>query len=133
MVALDTNVWVRYLTNDDPLQAHRALMLLEESDAVYLPKTVLLELEWVLRAVYAIKPAVIHHSLLHILGLPKVIAESAAQVAAALDYYLDGFDFADALHLSSSDSSQAVYTFDERFARKGRHTAPPVKNVPGKR
>ena len=132
MVALDTNVWVRYLTNDDELQARRAMKLLDQADSVYLPKTVLLELEWVLRAAYGIKPAIIHRSLLHILGLPTVIAESAGQVAAALDYFAQGFDFADALHLASSDTTEVLYTFDERFVRKGREAAAPsVKAVPG--
>jgi predicted nucleic-acid-binding protein len=132
MVTLDTNVWVRYLTNDDKLQARRAMDLLEQSDAVFLPKTVLLELEWVLRAAYGIKPAVIHKSLLHILGLPMVIAESVGQVTAALDFHAQGFDLADALHLASSDATEAVYTFDERFVRKGKLAAPPVRMVPGK-
>lgn len=130
MVTLDTNVWVRYLTNDDELQARRAMSLLEQSDAVFLPKTVLLELEWVLRAAYGVKPAAIYRSLLHILGLPMVITESESQVAAALDFFSVGFDFADALHLASSDTTQAVYTFDEKFVRKGRITVPPVKEVP---
>jgi len=132
MVTLDTNVWVRYLTNDDELQARRAMTLLEQSDAVFLPKTVLLELEWVLRAAYGVRPAAIHRSLLHILGLPMVIAESESQVAAALDFYSEGFDFADALHLASSDTTQAVFTFDEKFVRKGKVTVPPVRMVPGK-
>lgn len=130
MITLDTNVWVRYLTNDDEFQARRAMKLLEQSDAVFLPKTVLLELEWVLRAAYRVKPADIHRSLLHILGLPMVIADSVGQVTAALDYYAQGYDFADALHLACSDSAQAVYTFDEQFVRKGKHALPPVKSVP---
>ena len=132
MVTLDTNIWVRYLTNDDELQARRAMILLEQSDAVFLPKTVLLELEWVLRAAYKVKSADIHRSLLHILGLPMVIAESAGQVSAALDFYTQGYDFADALHLASSDTARAVYTFDEQFVRKGKHAVPPVKGVPCK-
>jgi len=130
MITLDTNVWVRYLTNDDELQAHRALKLLEQSNAVFLPKTVLLELEWVLRAAYRVKPADIHLSLLQILGLPMVIAESAGQVTAALDFYAQGYDFADALHLACSDTAQVVYTFDEKFVNKGKHAMPPVKAVP---
>lgn len=132
MVTLDTNVWVRYLTNDNELQARRALKLLEQSEAVFVPKTVLLELEWVLRAAYRLKPSDIHRSLLQILGLPMVTAESVGQVAAALDFYSQGYDFADALHLACSDTAQAVYTFDEQFIRKGKHAVPPVKGVPGK-
>jgi predicted nucleic-acid-binding protein len=130
MKTFDTNLWVRYLTNDDPLQARRALALLEQSDAVFLPKTVLLELEWVLRAAYKIEAPVIHRSLLQILGLPMVTAESAGQVAAALDFYAQGFDFADALHLAASEGAAALYTFDERFIRKGREAVPPVLGVP---
>lgn len=130
MKTFDTNLWVRYLTNDDELQARRALKLLEQSDAVFLPKTVLLELEWVLRAAYRVEPAVIHRSLLQILGLPMVVTESAGQVAVALDLFAEGFDFADALHLASSDGTEALYTFDERFIRKGKEALPPVMGVP---
>lgn len=129
MVTFDTNIWVRYLTNDDEPQAQRALELLERTAAVFLPKTVLLELEWVLRAAYRLEPTVIHRALLQILGLPMVTAESAGQVAAALDFYADGFDFADALHLAASDGTKALHTFDERFIRKGEKTVPPVLGV----
>lgn len=130
MKTFDTNIWVRYLTNDDQRQARRALALLEQSEAVFLPKTVLLELEWVLRAAYRIEAAVIHRSLLQILGLPMVTAESAGQVAAALDFYARGFDFADALHLTASEGTEALYTFDTSFIRKGREAVPPVLGVP---
>ena len=130
MKTFDTNIWVRYPTNDDPLQARRALALLEQTDAVFLPKTVLLELEWVLRAAYRLEAAVIHRSLLQILGLPMVTVESAGQVAVALDFYAQGFDFADALHLAASEGTEALYTFDERFIRKGREAVPPVLGVP---
>ncbi len=131
MVTFDTNVWVRYLTNDDEFQARRALQLLEQAEAVFLPKTVLLELEWVLRAAYKIEPAVIRRSLLQILGLPMVTVESAGQVAAAIGFYAQGFYFADAMHLASSDTMEAVYTFDERFIRKGKDSTPSVLEVPG--
>lgn len=123
-VTFDTNTWMRYLTNDDQLQARRALALREKSDTVFLPKIVLLELEWVLRAAYKIEAAVIHRSLLQILGLPMVTVESAGQVAAALDFYARGFDFADALYLAASEGAEALYTFDERFVRKGREAVP---------
>jgi predicted nucleic-acid-binding protein len=132
MIVLDTNVWVRYVTNDDHLQARRALHLLEQSDAVFLPKTIVLELEWVLRAVYGLNTAAVQRSLLHILGLPMVIAEYPCQIATALDYHAQGFDFADALHLAASETAQTFYTFDKSFVLKGKHTIPVVKCVPAK-
>jgi predicted nucleic-acid-binding protein len=132
MIVFDTYVWVRYVTNDDHLQAQRALKLLERADAVFLPKTVVLELEWVLRAVYDLKPAAIQQSLLHILGLPMVSAEAPGQIAAALDYHAQGFDFADALLLAASEGTQTLYTFDKSFVLKGKHAVPAVKGVPSK-
>ena len=52
MLVVDTDVVVRHLTNDDEAQAARARRLIERHD-VFLPLTVLLEAEWVLRCVYA--------------------------------------------------------------------------------
>ena len=51
IIALDTNVVVRFLTNDDAIQARRARRLIEQNEVV-IPLTVLLEAEWVLRAAY---------------------------------------------------------------------------------
>ena len=48
-VALDTNVLVRLLVNDDPAQAEQAAALIDASAACFVPITVALELEWVLR------------------------------------------------------------------------------------
>lgn len=130
MITLDTNVWVRYVTNDDHLQARRAMKLLEQAEAVFVPKTVLLELEWVLRAAYELKPEVIRQALLQIAGLPMVTVEASVQVAAAIDGYAAGLDFADALHLASAEGSSCLYTFDEKFIRRSKQNAPAVKMVP---
>jgi hypothetical protein len=48
MFAVDTNVVVRYLVNDNAAQAARARRLVERED-IFVPLTVLLETEWVLR------------------------------------------------------------------------------------
>ncbi len=130
MIVLDTNVWVRYVTNDDQLQARRAIKLLESGSGIFLPKTILLELEWVLRAVYALDAVAIQSALLHILGLPMVTVETPHQVAQALNGYKNGLDFADALHLAASEGAETLYTFDERFVRKARQAMPVVKAVP---
>ncbi len=53
MIAVDTNLLVRLLTKDDPNQAKRAAKILE-SDVIFIPKTVALETEWVLRHAYGI-------------------------------------------------------------------------------
>jgi len=51
MIAADTNVLVRYVTNDDPVRARKAADLLAGQATILIAHSVLLETEWVLRAV----------------------------------------------------------------------------------
>jgi predicted nucleic-acid-binding protein len=129
LIAVDTNVWVRYVTNDDPVQARRAVSLLSAADSVYVPKTVLLELEWVLRAAYGLPRAAMLKAMLHILGLPVVSVEQPGQVAQALDWYRDGLDFADALHVAGCGEVESFHSFDTDFVRKGKKAGLPVSSV----
>ena len=55
MIAADTNVIVRLLTDDEPRQTAQARRLFE-TETIFLPKTVLLEAEWVLRRLYRLDP-----------------------------------------------------------------------------
>lgn len=117
MIAVDTNVLVRYVTNDDPAQARRAADLLAGTERIHVSHTVLLEMEWVLRALYALgRPAVLT-ALRQVLGLPGIHVEQPALVALTLERYERGFDFADALHLANAGAATPLYTFDKRFAR----------------
>jgi predicted nucleic acid-binding protein len=119
MLAIDTNLIVRYLTGDQPQQSRKAKALIN-SGLVYVGKTVLLETEWVLRSVYGFTPAEIAQALTDFAGLPSVILEDAAVVAKALDWMPDGMDFADALHLANAQTSEAFVTFDRNLAKKAK-------------
>ena len=66
MIALDTNVLVRFIANDDAVQAKRARLLIEKGP-VFVAKTVLLELEWVLRGAYDLDRPTILKALLGLL------------------------------------------------------------------
>jgi len=55
MIAVDTNVVVRFLVRDDPKQAARAAELIRDNQ-IWISKTVLLETEWVLRSLYRFSP-----------------------------------------------------------------------------
>ena len=103
MIAADTNILVRYLVKDDHDQAVRATNFLANNRCVVL-KSVLLGLVWVLSspAGYNLPRKTVHERLLHLLGLPCIETEDAANVAQALTWYMKGMDFADALHLSGS-------------------------------
>jgi len=123
VIAVDTNVVVRLLTNDDPAQAARAADLLAR-ERVLVPKTVLLETEWVLRYSYELPQPVVLAAFRKLLGLPQVAAEDATAIARALELYEGGMDFADALHLASARGATAFATFDTRLAKRaGRESA----------
>ncbi len=72
MIAVDTNIWVRLLTNDDPVQARKAMVILE-SEEIFVPVTVLLEAEWVLRYSCGLGRSVILTALRELIHLPQVI------------------------------------------------------------
>ena len=130
MIALDTNVVVRLLTDDDPSQAAEAVRLVE-SDQVFLPLSVILETEWVLRSVYGLDRETTARALRNLLGIPSVTAEAVGRVGQALGWYEQGFDFADALHLASAAQAGAerIATFDGRFRRLANAQSAGVRAV----
>lgn len=117
MIALDTNVLVRLLVNDNPVQGQIARDLVKHPDGIFIGKTVLLELEWVLRQVYQIDKKTLAAGLTKLLGLPNATIEGVAQIAQAMRDFSRGMDFADALHLASTHIEMLTYTFDKKFAK----------------
>ena len=116
MLAIDTNVIVRFLTGDDPGQAARARTLIESQD-VLASSTVLMEAEWVLRSAYDLDRIAVVQALTAFAGLPHVFVQEPERVARALDWARTGMDFADALHLAGAGECEAFVTFDRRFVK----------------
>ena len=119
MISVDTNLLVRILTNDDPIQARRAVKILK-SDDIYIPKTVLLETEWVLRHAYEVGRSDIAAGFQKLLGLPNVSVEDPDSIYQAISWYENKFDFADALHLASSRRCESFATFDSSLIKKAQ-------------
>ena len=114
MLAIDTNVVVRYLVGDHPAQSAKARKLIDGTD-IFVCTTVLLETEWVLRSVYGFESAQIAKTLAAFAGLPRVTLQDAALTARALACIPKGLDFADALHLLQSEGCGEFVSFDKRF------------------
>lgn len=122
MIAIDTNVLVRLLVNDNPAQG-KASQKLFATEEIFIPDTVLLETEWVLRAAFDLAPADICTAFRRICGLRNVTVSDGQLVAQAIDWHEAGFDFADALHLALSKDQEALKTFDAGFIKNARkHT-----------
>ena len=139
MIALDTNILARFYV-DDPADAESAKQrpiahrLLSESPQVFVPLTVILELEWVLRAFYGFAAKDFVRVVEHLLGLPNVNVEEWSRIVDALAWHKDGLDFADALHLLAGSHCTEFMSFDDRrFARRANHLGvTPVVVVPAK-
>lgn len=124
MIALDTNVLARFYVEDerDPQAARQrkvALRIMQRSPSLFVPRTVVLELEWVMRGLYGFEADSIAGAFEHLLGIANVAVEDRDLVQAALGQMRDGLDFADALHLAASHRCSKMITFDaRRFAKR---------------
>jgi len=102
VIGLDTNVLVRYLTQDDPEQARRATAAIAEGTAgggrCHLGVVVLCELVWVLREAYEESKIGILKTLDLILATKQFEIAEKDLVRDALEAYRTGrADFADYL------------------------------------
>lgn len=129
MLAIDTNVIVRLLANDDPDQAVKAKSLIANAD-VFVATTVLLETEWVLRGAYRVAKSDILAALRAFAGISTVRLEDPVRVEAALTLAAGGMDFADALHLAGAEGCEAFITFDQKMIKSASGSAAIVVRAP---
>ncbi len=123
MIAVDTNVLVRYLTADEPAQLARvrALFLtLSVEHPAFICRETLVELVWVLGYSYRFDRTEICDALDALLSAVELEIEDADILSAALDSYLNaGADFADLMIRGAAEKRGALplMTFDRKAAR----------------
>jgi predicted nucleic-acid-binding protein len=124
MKALDTNVLVRFLVKDDAEQAQQVYSLFKQAEnlqqRLFVPILVVLEMIWVLQAVYRVEDRDIIASLNDLLLMPVLLFETPpvlhAFIGAAVN---NNFDFADLLiaHSARAYPCEIVLTFDKKAAK----------------
>ena len=119
MIAIDTNILVRIVTNDDPEQTQRAAKLLLHQP-IFITKTVILELEWMLRYTYELERTMILITLQKIIATHNFTVEQSSVIEQALQWYEQGMDFADALHLAGSLQADKFVSFDKKLLKKAK-------------
>ena len=117
MATIDTNVLVRFLTKDDSRQYQRAHQLFECS-TLFIPDTVMLETEWVLRYAYGFDPGQVCSAFEKLGGLPTITLQNPMQIHQAIQWHRAGLDFADALHLAHSEGNEPFYSFDKKLLKR---------------
>lgn len=111
MLALDTNIIVRYVVADEPRQSAQARRLVDGND-VFVSATVLVEADWVLRSSYRYPRQDAIAALRGFCGLPTVKLDRPELIVQAFNWAAGGMDLADALHLSASGQCSALISFD---------------------
>jgi predicted nucleic-acid-binding protein len=124
MAALDTNILVRFLVEDDTAQLAAAKKLiakcLRAGETLYIPVTVSLELEWVLRANFGFGKVAVVQTLSNLLSSTELSFESEGALEVALALYSQGTaDYSDCLHvaLASEAGEQPLWTFDKAASK----------------
>jgi predicted nucleic-acid-binding protein len=124
MPALDTNALVRYIAADDVAQLAAAKRLIRkcvsEGQTLFVPVTVTLELEWVLRASFGYTKDEVMQLLSSLFSAAELTFESERALEVALQLYREGSaDFADCLHvaLAAQAGELPLWTFDKRAAK----------------
>lgn len=124
MPALDTNVLVRYVVQDDEVQLAAARRLIRkcvaEGQTLFVPATVTLEFEWVLRASFEYAKDEVMEALSSLFSAAELTFESERALEVALQLYRNGTaDFADCVHiaLAAQAGESPLWTFDKRAAK----------------
>lgn len=120
MVAVDTNVIVRLLVKDDQKQYEKSKAVFTLPQ-IFIPDTVILETEWVLRYAYEFSPNEICTGLKKLLGLENVRVSNQTAIAEAINWHEGGLDFSDAFHLALSHEHETMKSFDKHFVKKSRN------------
>jgi predicted nucleic-acid-binding protein len=128
LIALDTNLLVRLLTNDDPRQAAKVEAWLREHATAkapaYVDHVVLCELAWVLDRGYGYDRGEIHGALTALLGQDQLKIESPGLVRQALLLYAAGpADFSDYLLAARAQAAgfSPVLTLDKKASKTATH------------
>jgi len=124
MPGLDTNVLVRWLVNDDRRQVVAVQQLFESARAgrisLFVPDTVALELEWVLRSRYGFDKTSVLQTFNALLETQELEFQTEAALERALHLYRQGSaDFAECFHAGQCAAAgrTPLLTFDAKAAR----------------
>lgn len=125
MIGVDTNVLIRYLAQDDPVQSALAGEFLESelgrAKPGFVPAIVLCETAWVLSSAYGVSRADLAHILEQILRTESLEHEhDEAALLALEEFRVTKLDFADCLiaQICMLSGCSEIATFDGEFAKR---------------
>ncbi len=119
MKAIDTNLIIRLLLDDDPEQSAAVKRLLTDTDVVIIP-TVLVETLWVLASCYGASREQLVSSIELLAKHPRITIGEDTQGAEFLRLWRGGLDAEDAAHLAFAGDAAAFVTFDRDLVKRAK-------------
>ena len=124
MIGLATNILVRYLTQDDPIQSVKATEVIErrltDENPGFVSIVAMVETVWVLERAYDLTPLEIFRAIEQILQTDVLVVENEQEVFTAMTALKEGLgSFADAIiaALGVSRGCSHTLTFDRKALR----------------
>lgn len=125
MIAVDTNIVLRLVLDDDEAQVQAARALMARAP-IFVSLGVLLETGWVLQSRYRMPRLEVADALALVVSLDRIVVARRTLALWAIDRYRDGADLADMVHLASAAKVGAFATFDRRIVKDAGPDAPVV-------
>jgi predicted nucleic-acid-binding protein len=124
MIGLDTNILVRYLTQDDPVQSRKATEIIErrisEQNPGFVSMVAMTETVWVLDRAYSLRAHEIAAAVERMLQVDALVVENEREVFTAMIALKEGQgSFAGALiaALGARANCSCTLTFDQKALR----------------
>ena len=122
MTGIDSNVLVRYLVKDDPVQSRKAVELfqtLTPTNKGFISLVAIVESIWVLGSVYKQEKELIRKAVLKLLGSARLQVQSDSVIEAALSRLEPDGDLADIIiaEIGKSYACETTATFDKKAAK----------------
>jgi predicted nucleic-acid-binding protein len=127
-LAVDTNVLARALVDDGSEQAQRSRIVLSEKE-VFVPDSVLLETEWLLRSIMKLDRTHINRTFATLVASANISFSNRHGIADVIAWHAAGLDFADAMHLRASEGCDGMASFDTDFMRRAKKLASAIPVV----
>ncbi len=121
MIALDTNILVRFLVDEEAVEGPMSARLIEgeltRDEPGYVSVLVLAEMLWVLKSGYQVSPDQQRDIVRQLLDMPQIVIEHPDEVEQAMS--LPHSDLADCIlhEVGRAAGCARTVTFDRRFAR----------------
>lgn len=124
MIFIDTNIFIRFLTDDVPEKADACEKIfrqaVEKKESLFTTEMVVAEIIWVLESYYNLEKDDIADKIEKILNTPNLVCPNSDLILNALNLYVEkNIDYIDAYNslILKNKQIESLYSYDKHFDR----------------